>query len=119
MFLTIYIIGFAVTCYIIHRNNIKIECDNRERNLAHDDRRRKKVEDPGSIIMLGVFWPLVCVAEGLGWVADSSRNGYKDYVESQATKLEVGEQENTDSIPELEARLEALINAQLDDENSI
>ena len=118
MFLTIYIIGFAVTCYIFHRINIKTELENRERALVNDD-RRKTVEDPGSIIMLGVFWPLVCVAEGLGWVADSSRNGYKDYVESQATKLEVGEQENTDSIPELEARLEALINAQLDDESSI
>ena len=121
--LTIYLIGFGVTCYFIHRNNIKNAVANKVRT---GDERYKAIEDPGSIIMLGFFWPLVGLCEGITWVADSSRNGYQAYVDAQVVNLQAGEDTldgRWEKLKQEEARLEALKdkveNAQSDDKTSI
>lgn len=122
MFLTIYLLGVAITWYIFHRKNIKNELE----NIVNTVDERRAIENPGSIFMLGFFWPLVCIVEGLTWVADPRRNGYQAYVEVQAAKIQAGEdtlQDRWDKLKDEEARLTALKdeveNAQSDDEISI
>ncbi len=122
MFITIYLLGVAVTWYILHRNNIKKELE----NIVNTGDGRRAIEDPGSIFMMGFFWPLVCLVEGMTWIADPRRNGYQAYVEAQAEKIQAGEdtlQGRWDKLKDEEARLATLIDeaesAQSDDETSI
>jgi hypothetical protein len=122
MFLIIYLLGVAITWYIFHRKNIKNELE----NIVNTGDERRAIEDPGTIFMMGFFWPLVCLVEGVTWVADPQRNGYQAYVEAQAKKIQDGEdtlQGRWDKLKDEEARLATLIDeaesAQPDDKTSI
>ena len=70
----LYIIGIVTTWYLIHRDNI--------RQAVKDGKFTTRQESLGGIFWLGIFWPIVALVFGVEWFKDSTRNGYKQYIEN-------------------------------------